>query len=213
MKQKVVLPCMVALCASLSVGDLSAQELCGQFETQPHASAAYSYHDGALQTIEIPLAASFEISCDDYSLSAVIESAIIGIDENGNELFTTGLEYPLAVIAPWSKGNGYTGSLSDTQYHFQWTFERRPDGSVDWIGNVAWIGGRFEQTDISGVALIRVPEPSACVFLIGLGASAIWFRGGKHAAERRSVHADSAAAPQWAARAQRCFRLFVFAAV
>ena len=145
--------------------NVSGQDVCGVFRTAPGSSADYSYHDGTLNQVVIPVDVSFAISCQDFSLDAVINSPIIGVDETGTEIFPTGLSYPLSVSAPYSNGLDYYGPLSGTQYHIQWFFSNAGGGAA-WDGTVGWIGGRFEQTDIENVQLIRVPECAGCTLLL-----------------------------------------------
>ena len=155
---------MTILVGGLSPHLVSGQ-ICGQYQTAPGAQVQYSYHDGSLQMISLPVAAEFDISCDDLRLVAVILTPIIGVDEQGNELFPTGLTYPLTVNSEYDSQQGYLSTLLDTQYNFQWTFAASTNATL-WNGNVFWAGGRFEQTEIDNVELLRVPESNGT--LLGL---------------------------------------------
>ena len=142
-----------------------AAQVCGQYQTAPEAQVQYSYHDGSLQMISLPVRAEFDISCDDFRLTAVILAPIIGVDEQGNELFPTGLTYPLSVSSAYDSQQGYLGMLLNTQYGFQWTFAKSA-GNALWNGDVFWAGGRFEQTEIVDVELLRVPETAGTPLLL-----------------------------------------------
>ena len=156
-------------CVSLALLALAASpyqlsgQICGQYQTAPGEQVQYSYHDGSLQMISLPVATNFDISCDDLRLTAVILAPIIGVDDQGNELFPTGLTYPLTVSSADDSQQGYLGMLLNTQYAYQWTFAESA-GNRLWNGNVFWAGGRFEQTEIVDVELLRVPETTATLF-------------------------------------------------
>ena len=165
------------LVVPVAVNPNFAQDVCGQYETAPGATVRYSYMPGSMDFETLPVSAEFNISCNDYSLAATILTPIIGVDEDGNEIFPTGLTYPLATAADYQPG-GYMGSLQGTQYNYGWEFESDPGGAFTWNGFVSWFGGRYEETTIENVALMPIPEPtSSCLLLAWVAIiSAAWRR-------------------------------------
>ena len=164
--------------AALNVHAAVAQEVCGEYETMPGSTVQYMYLPGTPDFETLPVRATFAIACDDYALSATVFTPIIGVDEDGNEIFPTGLTYPLAITADYDPLTGYTGSLQDTQYHFGWEFHDEPGQLASWSGFVSWFGGRYEETAIDNVMLIPVPEPVASSWLlVGLGVISVRPRG------------------------------------
>ncbi len=157
----------LAMLVLLSLSRLSiAQNICGEYSTVPGSSVRYMYLPGTGQFEILPVQANFDIACDDFSLSAVLFSPIIGVDEKGNEIFPTGLTYPLVVELDYDPITDYMGSLQGTQYNVHWTFSAGPDATVLWNGTVSWFGGRYEETTIEDVVLTPVPEMSTATMLI-----------------------------------------------
>ena len=169
---------LLALLTLLPLGRLSAAEPpCGQFWTTPGATVQYMYQPGTDEFESLPVQAHFDIACDDLALTAVLLSPIIGVDEVGNEIFPTGLEYPLTAEFAYNPSAGYQGSLQGTQYNAQWTFLDGPGETVLWNGTVSWFGGRYEATTINNIVLTPVPESSTVTMLaVALLAAAplIW---------------------------------------
>lgn len=142
-----------------------SQEICGQYETIPGSTVQYMYLPGSPDFETLPVRATFNISCDDYSLSATVLTPIVGIDEDGNEIFPTGLTYPIVTTSDYDPNSNYTGSLQGTQYHYGWEFHDELGATARWSGFVSWTGGRYEETAIDNVIVTLIPEPTTSGFL------------------------------------------------
>ncbi len=152
--------------ASLACQTAVSQEICGQYETVPGSTVQYFYLPGTLDFETLPVHATFDISCNDYSLNATIFTPIIGIDEDGNEIFPTGLAYPIMTTSAYDPSTNYSGTLQGTQYNYGWQFNIEPGNTVHWNGFVSWFGGRYEETEIDDVVLTSVAEPTVSRLLI-----------------------------------------------
>jgi hypothetical protein len=141
-----------------SVTSATLAQFSGTYRTVPGATAIYEFHRDALEMVELPIdvTATFPPGAPTTMLTATIHKPIISVDENGEALYPIGEQFPLVVSGTSSNGRDFSGNLLDTQYLFQWEFEPIGNNELLWNGHVFWAGGRYEDTTITNVRMVRV---------------------------------------------------------
>jgi hypothetical protein len=133
-------------------------QLSGRYRSAPGTLAMYTYHTGEYHTVPLPADVTMQFSADDpLSMMAVIHKPIIG---DTAENFNYGIvhEFPMVVTGTSTDGRTFEGDLlSGTQYMFQWTIEPQNSLPLRWDGQVAWMGGRIEVSEIEGADLVPLP--------------------------------------------------------
>jgi hypothetical protein len=131
-------------------------QLAGTFHSAPGTTATYEYHSGGFAAVILPVDVSFHFDNVDPTsqLTAIIHKPIIGVQSNGQPLFPSGLQFPMAVTGTSYNGRDFSGDLLGTQYMFDWTIEPGANDELLWNGRVGWAGGRYELTTITDARLI-----------------------------------------------------------
>jgi hypothetical protein len=125
------------------------------FRSAPGTLAMYTYHTGEYHTVPLPADVTMRFSTNDTrSLTALIHKPIIG-DTAENFNYPIVGEFPLVVTGTSTDGRTFTGDLlPQSQYMFQWTIDVMNSPFLRWEGEVAWTGGRVEQSTIDGALLV-----------------------------------------------------------
>ena len=138
----------------------SQAQLVRTFRSAPGTVAMYTYHTGEYHTVPLPADVTMRFSTNDTrSLTALIHKPIIG-DTAENFNYPIVHEFPMVVTGTSTNGRTFTGHLShpQSQYMFEWTIDVMNSPFLRWEGDVAWTGGRIEQSSIEGALLIPLPS-------------------------------------------------------
>lgn len=137
----------------------SQAQLVRTFRSAPGTVAMYTYHTGEYHTVPLPADVTMRFSTNDTrSLTALIHKPIIG-DTAENFNYAIVNEFPMVVTGTSTDGRTFEGDLlPGTQYSFEWTIDVMNSPFLRWEGDVAWTGGRIEQSTIEGALLIPLPS-------------------------------------------------------
>lgn len=148
----------------IAAADRGAAEPPGTtYDAAPGAIAIYEYHAGVYQSVPLPIDAALHFSDSlPATLTATFYKPIIGAKSDGTPIYSIASIIPLAVTGASTNGEDFSGYLiPGTQYMFAWHFEPVAGGGLVWNGTVGWAGGRYEETTITNVPIIPVPDIQA----------------------------------------------------
>jgi hypothetical protein len=136
----------------------SQAQLVRTYRSAPGTVAMYTYHTGEYHTVPLPADVTMRFSTNDTrSLTALIHKPIIG-DTAENFNYPIVHEFPMVVTGTSTDGRTFTGHLShpQSQYMFEWTIDVMNSPFLRWEGDVAWTGGRIEESRIEDARLIPI---------------------------------------------------------
>jgi hypothetical protein len=147
-------PLLLQLAAPLEAN----AQLVRTYRSAPGTVAMYTYHTGEYHTVPLPADVTMRFSTNDTrSLTALIHKPIIG-DTAENFNYPIVHDFPMVVTGTSTDGRTFTGDLlPQSQYGFEWTIDVMNSPFLRWEGEVAWLGGRVEVSEIEGALLIPLP--------------------------------------------------------
>jgi hypothetical protein len=148
-------PLLLQLVAAREAG----AQLVRTYRSEPGTVAMYTYHTGQYQTVQLPADVTMRFSTNDTrSLTALIHKPIIG-DTAESFNYPIVHAFPMVVTGTSTDGRTFTGEMPHpySQYMFEWTIDVMSSPFLRWEGEVAWTGGRIEESRIEGALLVPLP--------------------------------------------------------